>query len=61
MVAPEIVPQFSVFFAVNSSYVDNANQEKVATIVKMLNDNPNMKLELVGHADKTGGQLLMKY
>jgi OmpA-OmpF porin, OOP family len=48
-------PLFSVYFAVNSSVIDETNQEKVATAAKMLKDNPTMKFDLVGHADKTGG------
>lgn len=46
----------SIYFPVNSSYIDAANEEKVADAAKLLKDNPNLKLEIVGHADKTGGQ-----
>ena len=56
-VKAEIVPQFSIFFNVNSNVVDALNQEKIASAAKMLKENPDMKFELVGHADKTGGQL----
>jgi outer membrane protein OmpA-like peptidoglycan-associated protein len=48
-------PQFSVYFAVNSSVVDENNKEKVAAAAKMLKDNPTLKFDLVGHGDKTGG------
>ena len=47
----------SIFFAVNSTHVDILNQEKIAVAAKMLKEDPNLKLELVGHADKTGGVL----
>lgn len=48
-------PIFSIFFDVNSSVITDANKEKVAAAAKMLKDDPNLKFDLVGHADKTGG------
>lgn len=50
-------PLFSAFFAVNSTHIDILNQEKIAAAAKMLKEDPNLKFELVGHADKTGGVL----
>jgi len=53
----EMKPQFSIFFTVNSSYIDALNEEKIAAAAKMLKEDPNLKFEVVGHADKTGGQV----
>ncbi len=50
-------PLFSIFFDVNSDFIDDLNQEKVLAAAKMLKENPNLKFDLVGHADKTGGTL----
>jgi len=46
----------SVFFEVNKSTIDKPNSERVASAAKYLLSNPGARLELVGHADKTGGQ-----
>jgi len=53
----ETQPQFSIFFTVNSTYIDAINEEKIAAAAKMLKADPNLKFEIVGHADKTGGQV----
>ena len=53
----EVKPVFSIFFTVNSSYIDVLNEEKVAAAAKMLKDDPSLKFDIVGHADKTGGQV----
>lgn len=53
----EMKPQFSIFFTVNSVYIDALNEEKIAAAAKMLKDDPNLKFQIVGHADKTGGQV----
>jgi OOP family OmpA-OmpF porin len=53
----EVKPQFSIFFTVNSSYIDAINEEKIAAAAKMLKDDSSLKFEIVGHADKTGGQV----
>jgi OmpA-OmpF porin, OOP family len=50
-------PDFSIFFAVNSTYIDTENEAKIAAAAKMLKDNADLNFEIVGHADKTGGQL----
>ncbi len=46
----------SVFFEVNKSIIDKPNNERVASAAKYLLTNPGARIELVGHADKTGGQ-----
>lgn len=46
----------AVFFEVNKSNIDKVNEERVAAAAKYLLSNPSAKIELVGHADKTGGQ-----
>lgn len=46
----------SVFFEVNKSNIDRNNAERVAAAAKMMMNNPDIKMELVGHADRTGGQ-----
>lgn len=50
-------PQFSIFFAVNSTVIDAVNEEKIAAAAKMLKANPDLKFDITGHADKTGGQV----
>lgn len=50
-----VKPQFSIYFEVNSSVIDETNKQKVAAAAKMLMDDPTLTFELVGHADKTGG------
>ena len=47
----------SVFFPVNGYSVDDLNIEKIASAVVILEQDSTLKLDLVGHADKTGGQL----
>ena len=47
-------PQFSIFFAVNLTYIDPLNEEKVAEAAKMLNEDPTLIFDIVGYADKTG-------
>jgi len=54
--AEEAKPLFSVFFAVNSAVVDELNEEKIAMAAVILKQDPSIKLDLVGHADKTGGK-----
>ncbi|MDD3875095.1 MAG: OmpA family protein [Bacteroidales bacterium] len=47
---------FSVFFDVNKSDIDRRNHERIAEAARMLIADPSINMELVGHADKTGGQ-----
>jgi OOP family OmpA-OmpF porin len=53
----DIQPQFSVFFTVNSADIDDLNHEKIASAAEMLKANKNLKFDLIGNADKTGGDL----
>ena len=46
----------SVFFEVNKTNIDKINGERVASAARYLLSDPNANLELVGHADKSGGQ-----
>ncbi|MFN4298446.1 MAG: OmpA family protein [Thermaurantimonas sp.] len=48
------IPQ--IYFATNSAVVTSANADRMAVIARLLNANPNMKLTVVGHTDKTGGE-----
>ncbi|GCD77664.1 hypothetical protein JCM31826_11460 [Thermaurantimonas aggregans] len=48
------IPQ--VYFAVNSALVTSANAERLAVVARLLNANPDMKLKVIGHTDKTGGE-----
>ncbi len=50
-------PQFSIFFTVNSTVIDAVNEEKIASAAAMLKANSDLKFDIVGHADKTGGQV----
>ena len=53
----DMKPQFSIFFAVNLTYIDPLNEEKVAEAARMLNDDPNLTFDIVGYADKTGNTI----
>jgi outer membrane protein OmpA-like peptidoglycan-associated protein len=44
----------SVYFRLNSSAIDNYNYERVASAARFMAANPNVRIELVGHADITG-------
>lgn len=44
----------SVYFAFNSANVTAANQQRLAVIARLLKANPNMRISVVGHADKRG-------
>ncbi|MGK0637869.1 OmpA family protein [Schleiferia thermophila] len=48
------IPQ--VYFAVNSATITAANAERLAVVARLMNGNPDMKLKVVGHTDKTGGE-----
>lgn len=45
-----------VYFAFNSATVTAANRERLATIARVLQNNENISLELVGHTDKVGSE-----
>jgi len=46
----------SVFFDVNKTNIDKINGQRIASAAKYLKSDPSAKLELVGNADRTGGQ-----
>ena len=46
----------SIFFEINKSTIVGINNERVAAATKYLLNNPSAKLELIGYADKRGGQ-----
>ncbi|HQH19089.1 MAG TPA: DUF6089 family protein [Bacteroidales bacterium] len=49
-------PLFSIYFRVNSDAIDANNKEKIAAAAVILKQDPSLKMELIGHADKTGGK-----
>ena len=44
----------SVYFRLNSAAIDNYNYERIAAAARFMNANPQVSIELVGHADVTG-------
>lgn len=46
----------SVFFKTGSASVDYSNYERLATIAQVMKANPNVKVNVVGNADKTGSE-----
>lgn len=44
----------SVFFGINSAKVRQTYYEDLASVAKLMQENPSMKLNLVGYADKLG-------
>ncbi len=46
----------SVYFAFNSANINAANHERLATIARLMKNNPNMKMKVVGYADKSGSE-----
>lgn len=44
----------SVYFEKGSYYINKSNLRRLATIAIMMNNNPNVKLKVIGNADKTG-------
>ncbi len=46
----------SIFFKVNSSSVDYSNYERLATIAQVMKTNANVKLNVIGNADKSGSE-----
>lgn len=46
----------SVYFAFNSANVTAANYERLATVAMVMKNNPNVKVKIVGHADKRGSE-----
>ena len=44
----------SVYFESGSYYINNANLKRLATIAIVMNNNPNIKLNVIGNADNVG-------
>ncbi|MCH8546063.1 MAG: OmpA family protein, partial [Cryomorphaceae bacterium] len=45
-----------IYFAFNSATVTAANRERLATIARVLHNNENLSMTLVGHTDKVGSE-----
>ncbi|MDT8308919.1 MAG: OmpA family protein [Bacteroidales bacterium] len=45
---------YSVFFALNSTYITSINHERIATAARVLKKYPDLKLDIVGEACKIG-------
>jgi len=45
-----------IYFDFDKATVTNANYERLATVARFLNANPNVKLNVYGHTDKVGGE-----
>ena len=46
----------SIYFETASYYINNSNLKRIATIAKILQENPKINLKVIGHADKTGSE-----
>lgn len=46
----------SVYFSFNSTSVNYANYERLATLARALKKNPSLKLNVVGNTDERGGE-----
>jgi len=44
----------SIYFESGSSYINNSNLKRIATIAIMMNNNPNIKLLVIGNTDENG-------
>ena len=44
----------SVYFESGSFYINNSNLKRLATVAMILNNNPDLRLEVIGNADKNG-------
>ena len=53
-IANALLPQ--PFFATNSASISSSDMEKFAVIARVMNANPNLKMRVVGHTDKTGSE-----
>ncbi len=45
---------FNIFFDINKDYPSNGSTQNVYHIIRYLKQNPNTKVKLIGHTDKTG-------
>lgn len=50
----QIITLNNIFFERNSAVLDSDSFEELDRVVKILNDNPSMKIELRGHTDNRG-------
>jgi OOP family OmpA-OmpF porin len=53
-IASAFIPE--VIFTTNSVTVSSTEEAKLAVVAKMLKANPNLRLQIIGHADKTGSE-----
>ncbi len=53
-VGDAFLPQ--IYFAFNSATVTAANRERIATIARVLQNNENLTMDLIGHTDKVGSE-----
>ena len=53
----ELPTKFSVFFAYNSASIDDPGQKEIKEAVNILKTNKDIKIDLIGNADKTGNEL----
>jgi len=53
-IASAFIPE--VIFTTNSVTVSSTEEAKLAVVAKMLKANPNLRLPIIGHADKTGSE-----
>jgi len=44
----------SIYFESGSSYINNSNLKRIATIAMVMNNNPKIRLEVIGNTDKNG-------
>ena len=44
----------SIYFESGSSYINTSNLKRIATIAMVMNNNPNIRLEVIGNTDKNG-------
>jgi len=53
-VASAFIPE--VLFSTNSITVSAEEEAKLAVVAKMVKANPSLRLQIIGHADKTGSE-----
>jgi outer membrane protein OmpA-like peptidoglycan-associated protein len=45
-----------VIFATNSVTISSDQEARLVTVARMMKSNPTLRLQVVGHADKTGSE-----
>jgi len=53
-VAEAFIPE--VIFATNSVTISSDQEARLVTVARMMKSNPTLRLQVVGHADKTGSE-----